>query len=311
MPITALPTEVSEASHNFDEYSLLIYGREKIGKSTLFASFPDCLFLSTEPGLKGFNVFKLDIRTWKDMQEAAKLLAKGGHNFKRVVIDTVDLAYDYCMDFVCDSLSISYPGESASGENDWGKSWKLVKKEFVSVIHQIAKSGVGIAFTSHATESEIKTPTGEKYNRVYPSMSSQCRGVIEGLVDFFFYCEYVRDAQAQVQRVIITHGDETLWAGCREGAVDDFPPILPMLQRDGYQMLVEAFHGRHKGVDPSTLLTHRTTAKATGKILAKLKTEAINATRLPPQRPASSGKGLPPRVTSAPPQRMPPPRKSD
>ena len=286
--ITALPTVKSEPSQNFDEYSLLIYGREKIGKSTLFASFPDCLFISTEPGLKGFSVYKVDVRNWKDMQQVAELLHKGGHNYKRVVIDTVDLAFDYCLDHVCEELGIDYPGETPDGKEDWGKSWKQVKKEFVEVIHKIAKSGVGIAFTSHARESEIKSTNNEKYNRVYPTMSGQCRSVIEGLVDFFFYCEYVRGTDGQPKRVIITRGDETLWAGCREGAADEFPPILPLVKRGGYRLLVDAFHGKHAGIDPRTLLTGRTTAKATGGILTKLKVDA-NKTA------SAEGKKLPPR----------------
>ena len=294
-----LPTVPSVASKNFNDYSILLYGREKIGKSTLFASFPRCLFISTEPGLKGLSVFKVDVRNWKEIRSLVDALEAQPGIYERVVFDTVDLAYGWALDYVCESLGIEYPGETPTGKEDWGKSWGLVKKEFVSIVHRIARTGVGICFISHARENEMKAPSGEKYDRVYPSMSGQCRDVIEALVDFFFYCDYIRDNKNEVQRVIITEGDETLWAGCRQtGEQIEFPTILPLDKANGYQVLLDAFHGRHAGIDPRTLISHRTTAKATTKFLNKIKARAESPTR----------KGTPQRVapTNAPPLKVPP-----
>ncbi len=254
---------------DFLKYLILVYGREKIGKSTLFSQFPDCYFISTEPGTKGLEIYETQVENWDELKQVVKLL-KLTNKYPSVCIDTVDRAYDMCLDYVCRELNIDYPGEDEAGKEDFGKSWKAVKKEFMAVIHEIIRTGRGVGFTSHATETEIKTKSGERYTRIFPSMGKQARTAIEALVDFFFYADYMRDENGDTVRVLITQGDETVWAGSRQG-IAEMPPIMPLLRKGGYQALVDAFNGRHKGIDPSTLRGTRTTGKAAINLVNRMK----------------------------------------
>ena len=278
--MVVLPTKRKNPLTDFNQYSLLIYGREKIGKSTLFSSFPDILFLTTEPGTKGLEIFETPVENWREILQVVTLLKKGDHKFKRVVFDTIDRAYDMCLDYKCRELGIEYPGITADGKEDFGKSWKMIKQEFMNMIHELSRLKLGVSFTSHAVESEIISSSGEKYTRVYPSMSKQARGIIEALVDFFFYAEYVRTTDNAIKRVLITQGDETVWAGSRQGIQGvQFPRIIEIKRGGGYEELLNCFSGKSDGMDVTKLLTHRTTTKAGGNLLTKLKAVKIADTR--------------------------------
>lgn len=253
----ALPTEPKPIEKDISKYLWLIYGREKIGKTTFCASFPDSIFFSTEPGTKGLSVYEFNaegggIKSWEVFRTGVALLAKGGHGFRTVIIDTVDRAYDLCLDWVCNQRGIEYPGEDSSGKNDFGKSWRAVKAEFNEQVYILIQSGIGVVFTSHCREQTIETRSGEKYDRIEPSVGTQARVVIEALVDFFFYAEYVRD-----KRVLICGGDDTVWAGARASLAGIFPKFLPLVPEGGYDMLCQAFAGEYKGLDPGTLLPSR------------------------------------------------------
>lgn len=252
-------------------YVLLLYGREKIGKTVWLSSFPDALFLSTEPGTKGLQIYEYNAeaggcKTWELALAAAKQLEQTDR-FRTVIFDTADRAYELCMDYVCRQMGIEHPGVAPDGKEDYGKSWKAVKKEFSSLIHRIIQTGRGVAFTSHAKEETFTGRSGDKFTRIHPSMSGQARGVVEAIVDLFFYCEYMRAPDGGTKRVIITTGDEIVWAGHRKivnaaGQAVNLPRLIPMTEEGGYAIYKAAFAGERVGLNPETLLPAKTASPA-------------------------------------------------
>ena len=283
----ALPTTKKEIETDFLRYIVLIYGREKIGKTTLFSQFPDIVFAATEPGTKGISVFEFNaedggVRDWAIFRTMVDLLVNTDHQFKGVCIDTADRAYDMCLDWVCANRGIEYPGETASGDEDWGKSWRAVRTEFMEQIHRLRQAGLGIYFTSHSKETTIRTRSGEKYSRIFPSMSGQARTVIEALVDFFFYAEYVKTGQG-TERVLICEGDETIWAGARASLVGVFPQFIPMLRKGGFEILKDAFEGNYSGLNAAALRPTKSTTETAGTFI---KGSRVRATRQPMKKGA-------------------------
>ena len=73
-----LPDEPKIASQDLKDYMILLYGREKIGKTTWLRSFPDALFLTTEPGTKGLELYEFNSEnggctSWDVVRAAADL----------------------------------------------------------------------------------------------------------------------------------------------------------------------------------------------------------------------------------------------
>lgn len=296
----ALPIEPKAAETDPLRYVLLLYGREKIGKTTWLSSFPDALFLTTEPGTKGLRIFEYNAddggcRTWEHIRAAVALLETNPNRFRTVVIDTADRAYDLCMDYVCRALGIDHPGESADGRKDFGKSWKEVKKEFANIVHRILQTGRGLAFTSHAKEETFRSRGGDEFVRIHPTMSGQARGVVEALVDLFFYAEYMRAPDGTPRRVLITEGDELVWAGHRrienaDGELIRLPRLVPMTESGGFEVFRAAFAGEDVGLDPQTLLPGRAASDTVRKFFQNIRAAAVPAaTKAAGRTPARKG----------------------
>jgi len=269
-----LPTELKPIDTDLRHYTTLVYGHEKWGKTTFFSSYPETLFLMTEPGAQGLSIYEFNhekggVCDWDVLRAAVDLLEKSTQ-FQNVVIDTADRAYDMCLDWVCKNMNIPYPGQDDEGRQDHGRSWRMVKVEFLEQIHRLKRTGRGICFTSHCKAERHRTRNGDEYDRVYPSMSGQARGVIEALVDMFFFGEYFKDEHNKTVRCLITEGDDSVWAGHRPIAgLCKLPRLIPVVEGKGYSTLLGAFQGTVKGYDPMMLGKDRASAPATGDYLIK------------------------------------------
>ncbi len=267
-----LATEPSPPVTDFSKYMLLLYGRESIGKTTLLAGAPDVYFITTEPGTKGMQIHENLVSCWEDILELVAQLEQTDR-YSSVVIDTVDLAYDMAQDYTCEKLGIEYPGEDKERKKDFGKSWREIKKQFMAMIHALLRTGRGVRLTSHETSMEMTARSGATWDRIVPSMSKQARQVLAGVLDYAFYCDFVKGADGKTHRVMFTQGDETLYAKSRVG-VGAFPPILPMVKDGGYEVLLQGFRGEHPGLDPKTLMPcHETTAT---KALSRISMSTFN-----------------------------------
>jgi len=286
--VFALPTAPKAVDRNPLHYKWFFYGREKVGKTTLAASFPKALFLCTEPGVKGLEVYAFNdenggVVDWNTFIAAVDLLEKNPGQFETIIIDTIDRAFDMCLDYVCASLNIEYPGNASDGKEDFGKSWRAVSEELSKQIYRLSRAGYGLVFISHAQERDYKL-RGEKesYMRVFPRLGATARKVIEALVDYFFFADYVKDPDGITRRILVCQGDDTIWAGSRKGVAASFPRFLPLVEEGGYEIIKEAFLGNYAGLDPKTLASSRASSKAMMKFIDKARlttvSELVNAT---------------------------------
>jgi hypothetical protein len=229
----ALPTQRTKPTTDLGKQTMLIYGAPKSGKSDFASRLPDALFLECEPGLNHLEVFKIPTYTWDDFLAACKLISQGNHQFKTVVIDTIDNAFKYCSDAICSKNNITYEGDMSHG-----KGWALVKNEWHRVLTRLASLPYGLILISHAQDKTIETRTGE-YTKTQPSLPDRARNVVLGLVDMILYFDAVprKDASGNVtiDRVMRTKPHPTYEAGDRTGRL---PEVLPL----DYDAFVKAFH---------------------------------------------------------------------
>lgn len=199
-----LPTEKTPPSESLQDYSILLFGEKKIGKTTLASMFPDNLLLMTEPGAKSLDVFKMPVRTWKEFKKIIRLLRKD-HRFRTVTVDTVDLLFKLCDAQVCKDLGIDHVSEA-----DWGRGWSAVRDEFTTQMAELMGLEKGVILISHSTEKEIKPRSGPKYDRIQPTMPNTARDICEAMVDIWGYFHY--DGR---DRILTIRGDEHITAGHR------------------------------------------------------------------------------------------------
>lgn len=209
-PAILLPTKANVPPTRFSDYSMLIYGRKKIGKTTLCAELPNPYFISTEPGTKGLRVRTSNVTSYQEIDALLTQLEakfKSGEKYcDTLVIDIIDLVYDFAWEHICKKKMISHPSE----EKDFGATWKEIRDHFRAVVTRSLRLGCGVVFLSHDTEKEIELPDGEKIERRMPTMSARALNEIEGIVDTIGFYEYNGD-----DRYLYIKGRVDLVAGCR------------------------------------------------------------------------------------------------
>jgi len=205
-----LPTAKTPASLDAKSAKVLLYGHPKVGKSTLAAGIdPDhTLFIATEPGLGGLEVFQARCGSWATFRSIGAQLAEGEHEFHTVVIDTIDELAKMCTDYVMGKLGISHPSDAA-----YGKGWAAVSDEFRLRVAKISSLGLGVWFVSHAQDREIQTRVGS-LTRTVPTLTGKMYEFISGFVDYILLAE-VHTTEAGLVRQLRTMPTENYEAGGR------------------------------------------------------------------------------------------------
>ena len=86
---------------------LMIYGQEGVGKSTLGATAPDAIFVQTEDGLGEIDCRKFPLaQNLGDVLAALTALRDEDHNFRTVVIDSLDWLERLIFDEVCKEFGV-------------------------------------------------------------------------------------------------------------------------------------------------------------------------------------------------------------
>jgi hypothetical protein len=226
-PQLTLPTEKSKPTLSLETMKTLLWGPPKIGKSTLAASLdPDhTIFLSTEPGLAGLEVYEQPISSWRDFREVGAALADGGHDFKIAVVDTVDELVTMCAGHVLEGLAEG--NEQAArrfihaSDFEYGKGWDAIKGEFQLRVGRLCSLGLGVVFISHDRENKLTDRVGRERTVLGPSVGAKGpRSWLLGYVNYIFYLAKEGD-----ERVLHTRPSEDFEAG---GHGDPLPDPLPV-----------------------------------------------------------------------------------
>ena len=124
-----LPTHKTPARTDLADLTVLLYGAPKIGKSTFCSQSDRAVFLATEAGLNHLETYQVPVASWPELLDACAEIAAGEHNFRTVIIDTIDNALQMCEHYVCERQGIKHPSDL-----DFGKGYSLVTNEFTRVL---------------------------------------------------------------------------------------------------------------------------------------------------------------------------------
>jgi len=234
-----LPTEKSIPKTKIGEFIVLIFGEKKIGKTMLSSQFPNAFHMMFEPGGKSLEIYQSEFTDWGTFKKAVTKI-RSDKRFDTISIDTVDLAFKSAERYACAKLAIDDPADE-----EWGKGWRAIRKEFELQIHRLVSAGKGVIFISHSMEREIKTRRGSSSHRVVSTMPKQAGEIIEGLVDIWSCFTYDGD-----KRILIIGGNEDVSAGHR---LDDrfkwkgeSVHTIPMGKsaEEGYKNFVDSFNNK-------------------------------------------------------------------
>lgn len=167
---------------------ICIYGTHGIGKSTIASQFPSPIFISTEDGIDGLDVTSFPkASNINDVVEAIKTLLREEHDFKTVVVDTVD--------WLVEPL-ISNEIESTHDAKDlaYGKGQMLIAESFREILQGLdalrRKRNMNVVLLAHANIVKFESPMTEPYDRYTPKLPNRCNGLLQEWVDVLSFAAF-------------------------------------------------------------------------------------------------------------------------
>jgi len=167
---------------------LVIYGGHGIGKSTLASQFPAPIFISTEDGLDSLDVTSFPRATHiNDVVESIKTLIKEDHEFKTVVIDSVDWLIE---PLIVGNVESSHDAKDLA----YGKGQMLVAEEFREILQGLEaltlKRGMNVVLIAHAAVVKFEDPRTDPYDRYQPKLPKACNALLQEWVDVLAFAAF-------------------------------------------------------------------------------------------------------------------------
>jgi hypothetical protein len=177
---------IKGVSQNPCDYTILIQGIPKIGKTELVAA-RDTFFLDCENGLQHIRTRKRLMENWNDISRTiSRLCAESPSSlgFKYVCIDGLGMYVRYGMEFINRQYEIKHYTDLS-----WGKGAKLVQDVIIEPILKLSKTKFGLWIVSHT--KEVNKIVGSKTITTHQStIVSAVMALVYQLVDITVFATF-------------------------------------------------------------------------------------------------------------------------
>jgi len=234
---------------------VLVWGTEGIGKSTFGASAPSPIFLGAEDGTSELDVARFpEPSTWQDAHDAIAELTNVQHEYKTLVIDTLDWLEPLCWRAVCAKGDRGKRVDSIE-ELPYGRGYTAALDEWrrlLSAVERLRSSrGMHVVLLAHAWIKPFKNPDGDDFDRYELKLHAKAGGLLKEWCDAVLFANYetlTREANGRSKGV--STGARVLHTQ-RRAAYDsknryDLPETLPL----DWHAFIEAV-AAHRPADPA------------------------------------------------------------
>ena len=214
MAINLLDLTPHKVSRDLSGYITFIYGPPKSGKTTFGSKMPGALLLAFERGYNAIpGIIAQDITSWGEMKQVMRELKKPEvkERFKSIIVDTADIAADFCQKYICNQLGIENIGDGGWATNGWAK----YKKEFEDIFRTLAQLGYAVVFISHDKEKTIAPQNAKEYQQIGSSMQSSALSIIENMSDIIGYAHPKVSEDGTRMVLTLRSLDNSIRCGCR------------------------------------------------------------------------------------------------
>ena len=216
-----LPSKYIDPIDDLNEFSILIHGEKKVGKTTLANQGGRTLFLQHDPTQKAYRRLEVCIPNWRTylatIKELERATKKKKFPYDRVCIDGADAWFKNCQRYVCKKLIINHPADEG-----WGRGWDNLRDEFTDGLNRLLAllPFCSVWFLCHSAWKEVDLRGGGKTNKLLPRLSGMAEEILNGMVDGWFAYDYGKKGR----RIMILQGDEMTGAGHRISSPEEGHP---------------------------------------------------------------------------------------
>jgi len=166
---------------------IFLYGVEGIGKSTFGAMAPAPIFIPTEDGLGRLEVDHFPLaKSTDDIMSAIATLYQEQHDFKTVVIDSVDWAEN----FIFRELESQYDAKDLA----YGKSAVLAADKWRGIIEGLDAlrndRGMTVILIAHCQIKRFESPEVEPYDRYQPKLQDRSSAILREWADCVLFANW-------------------------------------------------------------------------------------------------------------------------
>ena len=170
----------------------MMHGVQGVGKSTWGASSDRPVFLPTEDGLGGIacDSFPLAKCTDDVFTSLAELYAQQ-HDYRTVVIDSLDWLERMIWDDVCAEFGVKYL-EKADGGYGKGYSYTLPRwRRILNALDELrGQRGMAVILLAHTKSEKFQTPEDSAYDRFAPRLHKLASALIQEWCDEVLFATY-------------------------------------------------------------------------------------------------------------------------
>ena len=213
-----LALKPNKVSRDMRGYSVLMYGTPKSGKTTTASKFPNALLVAFEKGYSAIpNVIAAPVNSWTEFRQLLKQLEKdeAKATYSTIVIDTADIAYDYCVKYICAKASDAKNDYENIGDIPYGKGYKMAETEFDECLRKILQMDYGLVLISHATDKTFTDTNGNEYNQIVPTLDNRARKICERTCDIIGYTHSEYNSEGGTTTYMEMRGTPRYVAGSR------------------------------------------------------------------------------------------------
>ena len=209
-----------QVSRDMRGYSVFFYGEPKSGKTTIATKFPNHFLLAFEKGYNAIpGAMAQPINSWGEFRKVLRQLKdpRAQEKFETIIIDTADIAYDYCEKYVCANAKRADGGfgVDAIGDIPFGKGYTLVAHEFDECLRSIVQMNYGLVLISHSVDKTFKDEQGQEFNQIVPTLGNKPRNIVSRMCDIIGYSRAVQLEDGTTATKLFMRGTPRYVAGSR------------------------------------------------------------------------------------------------
>ena len=180
---------------------LHVYGLEKTGKSTFGADSPSPIFICAENGTEQLDIQRMPSpHSFQDVMDSVQELIAGPHDFRTLVIDSLDWLEPMVWDLVCREAKTDNIEDVGGGfQKGYGPGgaldvWRLL---LVKLDELRSKRKMGITLLSHAVVRTFKNPQGADFGEYAPKIHAKAASLVNEWADAILFSKYATTAVAE------------------------------------------------------------------------------------------------------------------
>jgi hypothetical protein len=177
---------------------ILVFGIEGVGKSTLGSKAENPVFIGSESGTEQLDVERLPQPThWtnapedefgdrNDVLSLTDRVRFGDHDWKTLVVDTLDWVEPLLWKYVCDSDPDGYKNPSGSivlAYGGYGKGFDVAINHWRAWLAQLdairKERNMNILLLAHSHIKTFRNPEGDDFDRYQLKMNDKASGIIK------------------------------------------------------------------------------------------------------------------------------------